>query len=388
MKKQAALKLIRLPAAPPSAAQYTKDLEQKVKMLEDLQLQMQLEVEQLNQRLSQLNAASTVASPVAAVTLAPVAPVVASAVQTSNPSASQVIITPAESKPATGFSRWLICAGLALLAACAAFVAWRRRRSKDDDWATEDEPVPHTLIGHLTAFTKRSKSTEHATMMSMLHEPGQGIEVSDYGSNDLAQIQIMLAQGDVSEAIDLLYKTIDEDPEDIERWLMLFRVFRQQGMKTDYAALAKNLRLVVKDEADWELVRNIGAKLDPDNHLYRRTENPLSEVADSSRPPAPRVDLDIHPEASPASMMRAFLEPKAAVKGAYVAAAVTPAPPIEEISLDFQLPDTTGNQIQGSDTIDPAFDEVPVFEVDLLPPFDADETDLNWDEASLELAPQ
>ncbi|QZA77670.1 hypothetical protein K4H28_15590 [Deefgea tanakiae] len=376
------------PAAPPSAAQYTKDLEQKVKMLEDLQLQMQLEVEQLNQKLSQLNAASTVASPVAAVTVAPVAPVVASAVQTSRPAASQVVIAPAESEPASGFSRWLMGAGLALLAACSALIAWRRRRSKDDDWAPEDEPVPHTLIGHLNAFTKRSKSTEYATMMSMLHAPGQGIEVSDYGSNDLAQIQIMLAQGDVSEAIDLLYKTIDEDPEDIERWLMLFRVFRQQGMKTEYAALAKNLRLVVKDEADWELVRNIGAKLDPDNHLYRRTENPLSEVADSTRPPAPHVDLDIHPEASPASMMRAFLEPKPEVKGAYVAAAVTAAPPIEEISLDFQLPDPTNHQIQGSGTINTEFDAEAFFEVDLLPPFDANDANLSWDEPSLELAPQ
>jgi hypothetical protein len=228
-------------------------------------------------------------------------------------------------------------------------------------------------------------------MMSMLHAPGQGIEVSDYGSNDLARIQIMLAQGDVSDAIDLLYKSIDEDPEDIERWLMLFRVFRQQGMKTEYAALAKNLRLVVKDEGDWELVRNIGAKLDPDNHLYRRTENPLNEVAESMRPAGPHLDLDIHPEVPAPSMMQAFLAPKTAATAApLVAVAVAPAvaEATEEILLDLHLPETTGNQIQGSDTLPTDVEEaIPVFEVDLLPPFDANEAPLNWDTPEIELEP-
>jgi hypothetical protein len=205
--------------------------------------------------------------------------------------------------------------------------------------------------------------------MSMMHHPGTGIEVSDYGSNDLAQIQVMLAQGDVAEAIDLLYKSIDEEPEDIERWLMLFRVFRQQGMKTEYANLAKNLRTIVRDEADWELVRNIGAKLDPDNHLYRRTENSLPEVAESAnaRPTSSHVELDIHPEPTPASMMHAFLEIEAQP---YVppAAAQAAAEPISEILLDLQLPDTTGDLIQDSHPLEAQHDSLPVFDVDFLPP--------------------
>ena len=375
------------PAAPQSAAQYTKELEQKVKMLEELQLKMQLEVEQLNQRISQLNA-TTVASPIAAATLTPV---IASSplANTNSMAASQALISPAESTPTSGLSRWLIGAALAMLTAGTAFFVWRRRQTKDDSWSPEQDRPTHTFMGQLTGLAKRSKITEHATMMSMLHAPAQGIEVSDFGNNDLAQIQIMLAQGEVAEAIDLLYKSIDEEPEDIERWLMLFRVFRQQGMKTEYAALAKNLRLIVKDEADWELVRNIGAKLDPDNHLYRRTENPLSEVAEPSRPPAAYIDLDIHPEPTPASMMSAFLAsaPKSAPQAAAVAATVA-APPFDEILLDLQLPDITGNQIQGSDTINPDFDEAPVFEVDLLPPLDTDASQLEWDEPSLEMAPQ
>ncbi|MGL6041709.1 MAG: tetratricopeptide repeat protein, partial [Deefgea sp.] len=377
------------PTAPQSAAQYTKDLEQKVKMLEDLQLQMQLEVDQLNQKLSQLNTITASASEVAAITTT--MPIVASAtaiVQASAVSNGNVSIKPVEPNSKSALSAWLIGLGVAALAAIAAiiaFLAWRRRQPADERWSPEQDPTAHTLMGQLNAFTKRSKSTEHATMMSMLHSPGQGIEVSDYGSNDLAQIQIMLAQGDVSEAIDLLYKSIDEEPEDIERWLMLFRVFRQQGMKTEYAALAKNLRLIVKDEADWELVRNIGAKLDPDNHLYRRTENPLKEVVDSSRPNAPHVDLDIYPEATPASMMNAFLEnrtkPSTVPKPAFVA---TATPPIDDILLDIHLPETTGNRIQDSEFAQ-EFDAVPVFDVELLPPFDTDTNQLEWNESALEL---
>ncbi|MBM5572395.1 MULTISPECIES: type IV pilus assembly protein FimV [Deefgea] len=373
------------PATPQSAAQYTKELEQKVKMLEDLQLQMQLEVEQLNQKIIALNAA-TAASPVMAATSAPQ---LASATPAQNITASQPLTTPDQTDSSSALQRWLIGGGLALVAAGAALIAWRRRQSSPDQaWSPEQEKTAPTLMGQLNAFTKRNKATEHATMMSMLHSPDQGIEVSDYGSNDLAQIQIMLAQGDVSEAIDLLYKSIDEEPEDIERWLMLFRIFRQQGMKTEYAALAKNLRLVVKDEADWELVRNIGAKLDPDNHLYRRTENPLSEVADNSRPAHPHVDLDIHPEVSPASMMHAFMTPHVAPPAAFVATSIaTNTPSADEMLLDLQLPETTENQIQDSAPIHTNAEPIPVFEVDLLPPFNINETPLNWDEPAIEPTP-
>ncbi len=372
----------------PSAAQYTKDLEQKVKMLEDLQLQMQVEVEQLNQKLSQLNAITATASQVATVITS--TPIIASAAIAPSRSvtASTPIVTTVESKVGTGLSHWLIGLGLALLVAIAAFLFWRRRQSTGEQWSPEHEPTAHTLRGQLNPFTKRSKSNEHATIMSMLHTPGQGIEVNDYSGDNLARVQIMLAHGEVSEAIDLLYKCIDDDPEDIERWLMLFRVFRQQGMRTEYAALAKNLRLIVKDEADWELVRNIGAKLDPDNHLYRRTENPLKEVAESAIPSAPHVDLDIHPETTPASAMHAYLASQTTPVPipAFVAPAVVA--PMDEILLDIHLPDVTGNQIQDHQILSQDIDAVPVFEFDLLPPFDIDTSQLEWDEIPIELDTQ
>lgn len=360
--------------APVSSAQYAKELEQKVKMLEELQLKMQLEVEQLNTQLKQINALNaTHASSVAAVMTSQ--PSIASAgasvatVATIAPATPQASTPPIESQPFSQHKNWFIGIGLLLLAAIAGIMAWRRRQAADD-YGSESIAGAPTLLGQLNPFTKH-KYSEHATQMSMMHPPGAGIEVSDYGSNDLAQIQVMLAQGDVAEAIDLLYKSIDEEPEDIERWLMLFRVFRQQGMKTEYANLAKNLRTIVKDEADWELVRNIGAKLDPENHLYRRTENPLYDVVESAttRPASPHVELDIHPEPTPASMMHAFLEIEAQPPYVPYTPPVQSAP-MSDILLDLHLPNTTGDLIQDSQQLETQHESLPVFDVDFIPPLD------------------
>lgn len=363
---------------PVSATQYAKELEQKVKMLEELQLKMQFEVEQLNRQLGQMNALNASSASQAAVAIASQPAIIATAtikpiIQASAvPQASPV----PESQALAQYKSWLIGLGLLLFASIAAFFAWRRNKP-DEEWSPEPAGAP-TLLGQLSRLHK-FKSTEHATLMS-LHHPGAGIEVSDYGSNDLAQIQIMLAHGNVAEAIDLLYKSIDEDPEDIERWLMLFRIFRQQGMKTEYAALAKNLRMIVKDETDWELVRNIGAKLDPENQLYHRKENPVETIAATSLAHAKtlHVELDIHPEPTPATMMHAFLDIEAQP---YVPQPRTAqAEPMSDILLDLHLPETTGDLIQDHQTLDIELEALAVFDVDFLPPLSTTATDFELED--------
>ncbi len=373
--------MVQSTAAPISSAQYAKDLEQKVKMLEELQLKMQLEVEQLNGQLRQmneLNASSVLPLPLMPEMAAELASQAAIATMMPIAAIDPLPASQPEKAPADESNKgWLIGLGVLLLAVLAAIFLWRRSRSEDgyDMDGSDDNP---TLMGQLNPFTKR-KPSDNSTMMSIMHHPGSGIEVSDYAGNDLARIQIMLAQGDVAESIDLLYKSIDEDSEDIERWLMLFRVFRQQGMKSEYAALAQNLQAIVKDEADWELVRNIGAKLDPENPLYRRTENPLADVVKiAAAQAAATVDFDIYPVSTPSSMMHAFLDTESETAPQIPG---SPMEPITDLLLDLQLPDTTGNRIQDRQPLQaPSELEIlPIFEVDFLLPSDeiTDEIELN-----------
>ncbi|QZA81515.1 type IV pilus assembly protein FimV [Deefgea piscis] len=364
----------------PSAAQYTQVLEEKVKTLEELQFKLQLEVEQLNARLSQLNTSASLPLASQPMASAPEALITASTVNTaavngtaaiaaSQPHKKRIMPTPEVVEPESKTPAWLIGLGLVgIVTTVGGWLFWRRRQAQQSN-----ELAPHseqTLMGQFKTYATRHKTTEHTpTMMSFLHHPGAGIEVSDFDSVDLARIQIMLGQGEVAEAIDLLYRSIDEDPEDIERWLMLFRVFRQQGMKTEYANLAKNLSLIVKDEADWELVRNIGSKLDPENELYQRHNSPsamgsaMGSAVGSTliMPDNNSVELDIHPEPTPATMMAAFLDietPRA--PPAALDFEVSEAAP--EIMLDIQLPEVhyemPGMLFQATEEIEmfPAFE--------------------------------
>ncbi|WP_203564068.1 FimV family protein [Deefgea sp. CFH1-16] len=362
----------------PSAAQYTQALEEKVKTLEELQFKLQLEVEQLNARLSQLNTSASLPLASQPMTSAPEALITASTVSTaavsdtaaiaaSRPNKKRIVPTPEVAAPESNTPAWLIGLGLIGIATTVGgWLFWRRRQTQQGN-----EPTPHTdqtLMEQFKTYATRHKTTEHTpTMMSFLHHPGAGIEVSDFDSVDLARIQIMLGQGEVAEAIDLLYRSIDEDPEDIERWLMLFRVFRQQGMKTEYANLAKNLSLIVKDEADWELVRNIGSKLDPENELYQRHNRPnTTGIVDLITPDSKDVELDIHPEPIPATMMSAFLDIETAALPTtpIVDVKVSEATPINapEIMLDIQLPEVqdemSGISFQSAEEIEmfPAFE--------------------------------
>ncbi|WP_297573022.1 FimV family protein [uncultured Deefgea sp.] len=368
------------PTGTPSTAQYTQGLEEKVKTLEELQLKLQLEVEQLNTRLSQLNTSQPIASaPEALITASTVTAVsnttaaAAPGISASQPNKKRIMPAPEIAEPASKTPTWLIGLGLVgIVTTVGGWLFWRRRQAQP-----ANELAPHseqTLMGQFKTYATRHKASEHTpTMMSFLHHPGAGIEVSDFDSVDLARIQIMLGQGEVAEAIDLLYRSIDEDPEDIERWLMLFRVFRQQGMKTEYANLAKNLSLIVKDEADWELVRNIGSKLDPENELYQRQNRPNTMAADVITADSKRVELDIHPESTPATMMHAFLDietPLAPTPTPTMDFAISEVVPMTTpaVMLDIQLPEMHDEiqdiSFQATEEIEmfPAFE--PEIEVD------------------------
>jgi pilus assembly protein FimV len=311
-------------------AEYTRELERKLLELNELQSKMQLEIAQLNQRLAQMNqldaSAVAVASMASAVSAQALSPAATTQASTANPASTTAPALAPVASPETDNDQLGWWAGLAAAIAALGAAAWfviRRRNQSEQDNSLYTE---HNLSQFAPNPTHRAPGgfLTQNTVMSMLHVAGtpQGIEVQEDGLTDeMARAQFLIAQGETMDAIDILYRCIDEQPEDIERWLMLFRLFRQQGMKTEYAHLAQNLKVIQHDEADWELVRNIGAKLDPENPLYFREKLPepvsigqhTADYAhafglDQPQPIAQELELDLDAPNSPDLSMMASMK--------------------------------------------------------------------------------
>ncbi|WP_373973933.1 hypothetical protein NT239_09760 [Chitinibacter sp. SCUT-21] len=265
-----------------NSAEYTRQLEQKLLELNELQQKMQLEITQLNLQLAQMDASAASASQIVAAPVSAASVAATQAPKRAPAPAASSIIEPSPVTQESGMAWWALLIGGT--SALLAGVWWilRRRKSETNHYFTEHDT---SQFGPNPSYHDQAPAgfASPNTMMSALHLGGSphGIEVehTEEGlANDMARAQILIAQGETMDAIDILYRCIDEEPSDIERWLMLFRLFRQQGMKTEYAHLAQNLKVIEHDEADWELVRNIGAKLDPENPLYFR-ESPYKPQA-------------------------------------------------------------------------------------------------------------
>lgn len=368
--------------SPASSSDYTRELEQKVLELNALQEKMQLEITQLNLRLAQMNAASSVAaSSVNALSTQPTAHP-ASAVNAASaavpahaaPATPPVLRESSEDGIEPDYLLWGGAIGVLLIALGAGWWFTRRRSQWQRNEYTEQD---FTQFGPNPTFKAPAGLLSRNTMMSMMHLGGtpHGIEVEETAPNDLARAHMLIAQGEVMDAIDVLYHCIDEDPEDIERWLMLFRLFRQQGMKSEYAHLAQNLKAIQHDEADWELVRNIGAKLDPENPLYLRESHTaitpqlhtasyahafgLSETA----PIAEELKLDLEAPISPDLSMMVSLSPSNSVPPQYESLLIKPASP-PEIDHSIELPNLdAGHTLPDLSLLE---EQTPQFEVEEL----------------------
>ncbi|WP_410499829.1 FimV family protein [Chitinibacter sp. S2-10] len=382
-----------------SDAEYARLLEQKIAELNQLQEKMQLEVTQLNMRLVQMNSAASAPQAASASMASSATTIIAStASATSIPQPAPAELTehqaPVAEDRSSSLVFWGTLGGL-IFASLVALIVFLRRRSANGSaqWQQDDElspaddistqESPRTIVGFLTKNT----------MLSMLtrQERPPNIEVQDI-AYDMEHAQALIAQGEVVEAIDVLYHCIDEDPTDIERWLMLFRLFRQQGMKTEYAQLARNLRHHPHDAADWELVRNIGAKLDPENPLYLREQaKPITQAASEapafehtpeyartlapSKPIANDLQLDLaSPENPDISLMTTLMQSSSAMP--------FPTQVAEPENHMLDLPDlsATGEEITAVSVHDKELEElalkiqaepdeqIGILELDLEPP--------------------
>ncbi|WP_130106259.1 type IV pilus assembly protein FimV [Iodobacter fluviatilis] len=283
-----------------------EDLKTKIAMMQSLQEQLQSEMIRLQKSMltlqtltgGQVVASSTSSAPTAHLNIdqaEETAPPKPSAISPPLPAPTAVQRHPTE---ATSSNRWIVLV-LVLLAAVAGGWIWLRRKQKQNTWEPDsDSSISSIHRSNIKPIPANTQEGHSIFRHSQLFYGGIEVQEED-GSATLERAQLLVAQGETDKAIELLYITINENENETEPWLLLFRVLRQQGMKTEYAQLARRFHDLNGDKDDWALVRNIGYRLDPENPLYSPPENALPHVEAEAKPvnlaqtPAP-IDIE-HP---------------------------------------------------------------------------------------------
>jgi pilus assembly protein FimV len=257
------------PSAGANPAAYVKELEAKVLELSELRRKLQIEIDALDQRLAQSQASmpAAIAATSAARVVAAASVVQAAPVAPAAPVASAVVNKPVRSQEKSSSWQW---PSIGLLSILGLGTWWWLQRRRDDE---EMESPDSVLTSLKTNFFPR-RGTQQTLGGATMHHMNTGFEVLSEDDQGMDQVQYFLAQGETLRAIELLQQLLRDDPLDTERWLMLFRVYRQQGMKSDYIQLAQKFKAQTPapEEDDWELVRSIGYKLAPECELFIREE--------------------------------------------------------------------------------------------------------------------
>ncbi|MEJ2792027.1 hypothetical protein WAE56_01275 [Iodobacter sp. LRB] len=275
-----------------------EELKTKIAMMQSLQEQLQSEMLRLQQSMLHLQALSGASAVATSSTPEPTSsPAATLNISSAAPPAPSEAPAPTAPKRTTtdgsaGKSWWMAAVMAALAAAAGAGLWLRRRQQNQTSWDADAE----SAISHLSRTGPKiikpvaADADDHSLFRhSQLFYGGIEVQEEEDGSATLERAQLLVAQGETDQAIELLYHTIDENEADSEPWLLLFRVLRQQGMKTEYAQLARRFHDLGGDADDWALVRNIGYRLDPENPLYSAHE----DTAEASAEPA----IEEHPEA-------------------------------------------------------------------------------------------
>lgn len=293
-----------------------EDLQTKIAMMQSLQEQLQSEMIRLDramQNLQGLNTAGAAASSIAAIPKASLT-INQNATHTARATPAPAAVSTKRHVSGDNSSWWL--GGLVALFAILASVWLLQRRKNnnpsgwddDEDAASIHAPLPNSSIRQPAEALEEHSMFRHSQLFY------GGIEVQEEdGSATLERAQLLIAQGETDQAIELLYLTIEENETETEPWLLLFRVLRQQGMKTEYAQLARRFHDLGGNEDDWALVRNIGYRLDPDNPLYSASHDEIAltpTVTQIKEIPVDEQDLDIIlPQALPEEIVE--MEPPA-----------------------------------------------------------------------------
>lgn len=84
----------------------------------------------------------------------------------------------------------------------------------------------------------------------------------------LEEAQLYVIHGHPDHAIRLLEEQIRGNRGEVRIWMLLFVIYRSQGMKLEFEKLANRFRNAIRDEELWENIQTLGHELDPENDFY------------------------------------------------------------------------------------------------------------------------
>ena len=204
---------------------------------------------------------------------------------------------------------------------------WRWRQRKQAQTAEEATPfaaalaaaTPPTLLA--TVDDETDGATEAAALTEAPTEvatepPTEAVTEapSEEPVDPVAEADVFLSYGRDRQAEEILLEALRTEPDRLEIYHKLLDIQAQRGDQSAFEALAKDVYALTQgDGPDWEVAREMGYALDPDNPLYRGRDAAAAlaakaaadaaarAAAEAAAPPTLDFDLNLPPAAEPAA---------------------------------------------------------------------------------------
>lgn len=217
---------------------------------------------------------------------------------------------------------WLLGGAGGLAAAALGGLAfWRWRQRKQAQPAEEATPfaaalaaaTPPTLLATVDdneAPADTEAPTEPDTPAPT--EPAATEPPLSEPVDPVAEADVFLSYGRDRQAEEILLEALRTEPDRLAIYHKLLEIQAQRGDQSAFEALAKDVYALTQgDGPDWEIAREMGYALDPDNPLYRSQDAAAALAAkadaaaraaeEAATPPALDFDLNLPPAAEPAA---------------------------------------------------------------------------------------
>ena len=188
----------------------------------------------------------------------------------------------------TNFNQALIAALLALVVLLVAlWLYFRNKRSKKlDDFEqgimTSGSLKASTIIGDTATGTLTTGDTSFLTDFS--HSASNGlIDTNDV--DPIAEAEVYMAYGRDAQAEEILKDAISKEPQRYALHLKLLEMYAANKNTISFETIASELYASLGgDNPIWSKVIEMGAKLEPNNPLYQKTNDTVDEISEADFP--------------------------------------------------------------------------------------------------------
>jgi pilus assembly protein FimV len=181
--------------------------------------------------------------------------------------------------------------GVFALLALLGLLRWRQRKSSE----VLSQPTEPDSESYVHAEGQTVNTSESAPVSSMMYSPSQLDAGGDV--DPVAEADVFLAYGRDKQAEEILLEFIRLHPDRLPVRLKLLEIYAQRNDIALFNAQAANVKDLTQGlGSDWQQVREVGLRVDPDNPLYLSAAEPNPSAGPSTQPPD--IDLRFDNEAT------------------------------------------------------------------------------------------